>query len=360
MARDQSQRKSSLSGSSEDRYGPPQVWGSEDHEHGSRRRLLHAAAYAAVLPALSRFVFAQTYPSRPVTFVVPFAPGGPTDTIARIVAEGMRPSLGQPSVIENVTGAGGSVGTAKVARAAPDGYTVAIGNWGTHVANCAIYSLPYDLLVDFTPVSLLPAEPLGIVAKKAVPVDNLKDFIAWLKANPNKALCANSCVGGPSHVGSLLFAKLTGTQFQPVPYRGAAPAFQDVLAGRVDMMITGPSVALAHARAGNVKMFAVAAASRLVAAPEIPSTDEAGLPGFYARVWHGVWVPGSTPTVIVNRLNASVREALAQPQIRTRFTEFFLEVPPVEQQTPEVLSAFQKAEIDKWWPIIKEANVKPE
>jgi len=326
--------------------------------HTRRREFITLISGAVAFP-LDK-ARAQAYPSRAVTFVVPFAPGGPTDTIARIVAEGMRPSLGQPTVVENVTGAGGSVGTARVARAEPDGYTVAIGNWGSHVANGAIYSLSYDLLADFTPVSLLPAEPLGIVAKKAVPADNLKDFIAWLKANPNKALCANSGVGGPSHVGGLLFAKLSGTQFQPVPYRGAAPAFQDVLAGRVDMMITGPSVALAHARAGNVKMFAVAAASRLVAAPEVPSADEAGLPGFYARVWHGMWVPRSTPMAVVNRLNASVRETLAQPEIRKRFTEFFLEVPPAEQQTPEALGAFQKAEIDKWWPIIKEANVKPE
>jgi tripartite-type tricarboxylate transporter receptor subunit TctC len=325
-----------------------------------RRRFLHLAAGAATLPAAHRTAWAQAYPSRPITMIVPFAAGGPTDTIARIMAEGMRASLGQPIIVENVTGAGGSVGTARVARAAPDGYTVSIGNWGTHVANGAIYSLPFDLLADFAPVSLLPGEPLAIVAKLTMPADNLKDFIAWLKANPNKALCANSGIGGPSHVGGLLFAKQTGTQIQPVPYRGAAPAFQDLVAGRVDMMITGPSVALAQARSGNLRFYALAAGNRLSAAPDIPTVDEAGLPGFYITVWHGMWVPRGTPADAVSRLDSAVRDALALPFVRNRFTDLFLEIPPIEQQTPEALAAFQKAEIEKWWPIIKAANIKAE
>jgi tripartite-type tricarboxylate transporter receptor subunit TctC len=302
---------------------------------------------------------AQSYPTKPVTFVVPFVPGGPVDIIARVVAAGMQETLGQPVIVENVAGAGGSIGTGRVARAAPDGYTVAIGNWGTHVANGAIYSLPFDLLKDFEPVSLLPSDSLTIVAKKTMPADSLKQFIGWLKDNPNKALCANSGIGGPSHVGGLLFAKETGTLFQSVPYRGAAPALQDLLAERVDMMISGPSIALAQARSGNLKIYAVASKVHLSAAPDIPTVDEAGLPGFYVTVWHGMWVPKGTPSAIIAKLNAAVRDALARPEIRKRFSELFLEIPPLDQQTPGALGAHQKAEIEKWWPVIKAAAIKP-
>jgi tripartite-type tricarboxylate transporter receptor subunit TctC len=323
-----------------------------------RRKFLHLAAGAAALPAVARVAWAQVYPSRPINVIVPFVAGGPTDSIARIIAEGMGASLGQPIIVENVAGAGGTVGTGRVARAAPDGYTVSIGNWGTHVAAGAIYSLQFDLLADFAPVSLLPREPLAIVAKKTMPSDNLKDFITWLKANPNTALCANSGIGGPSHVGGILFAKETGTQFQLVPYRGAAPALQDLLAGRVDMMIAGPSVALAQARSGNLKIYAVAAGNRLSAAPDIPTVDEAGLPGFYVIVCHGMWVPKGTPSDVISKLNAAVRDALANRAVRNRFADLLLDIPPIEQQTPEALGAYQKAEIEKWWPIIKAANIK--
>jgi tripartite-type tricarboxylate transporter receptor subunit TctC len=321
----------------------------------------------SILPALvallshlgSQIVLAaDAYPSRPITIVVPFAAGGPSDIVARILVESMRRSLGQPLVVENVVGAGGSIGSARVARSTPDGYTIGIGNWGTHVANGMIYSLPFDLLKDFVPVVMLPSEPLMIAAKKTMPVDNLKELVAWLKANPNKASSATSGIGGPSHVAGILFGKETKTQFQLVPYRGAGPAMQDLVAGQVDMMIGGPSVALPHMRSGNIKIFAVAAKVRSASAPDVPTVDEAGLSGFYVSVWHGVWAPKNTPPEVVARLNRAARQALADPGVGKRYADLALELPSGDQQTPEALGAFQRAEIDKWWPIIKAANIK--
>jgi tripartite-type tricarboxylate transporter receptor subunit TctC len=303
-------------------------------------------------------VEAQSYPSRPITMIAPFAAGGPTDTMARIMADRMRISLRQPVIVENVVGAGGSLGVGRVARANPDGYTIAIGNWGTHVANGAMYSLSYDLVADFEPVAILPHEPLLIVANKAAPAQDLKGLISWLRAHPDKVSMATSGVGGPSHIAGLLFQQLTGARFQLVPYRGAAPAMQDVVAGQLDLMIAGPSVALPFVRSGMVNAFAVASTNRLATAPEIPSVDEVGLPGFHLSVWQGLWAPRGTSKDIIGKLNTAARDAMADNAVRQRFADLGLEPPPLEQQSPEALAAYQQAEINKWWPIIKAANIK--
>jgi tripartite-type tricarboxylate transporter receptor subunit TctC len=237
-----------------------------------------------LLAASTASAWAQTYPSRPITMIVPYAAGGPTDTIARILSERMRISLGQPIIVENVVGAGGTIGVGRVARASPDGHTVAIGNWGSFVTTGAMYSLPYDLLRDFDPISLLPSEPLLVVSKPGVPANDLREFIAWLKANPDKATAATSGIGGPSHIAGILFQRLTGTHFQLVPYRGAGLAMQDLVAGQLDLMITGPSMALPQASAGKIRIYAVAAKTRSRLAPDIPSVDETGLPGLYVSV----------------------------------------------------------------------------
>jgi tripartite-type tricarboxylate transporter receptor subunit TctC len=325
-----------------------------------RRSFLRLAAGAAVLPAVSLQARAQAYPARPITFVVPFAAGGPVDAIARIMAESMRALLGQAIVIENVVGAGGSIGTARVARAAPDGYTIAIGNWGTHVVNGAIYTLPYDLLKDFEPVAALPLEPLMVDANRNVAANDLRELIAWLKANPGKASAATSGVGGPSHVAGLLFQNQTGTRFQLVPYRGGGPAMQDLVAGQVDLMLMGPSLALPQRRGGKIKIYAVTAKTRSTAAPEIPTVDEAGLPGFHVSVWHGLWAPKGTPKDIVERINAAAVAAQADAATRRRLLDLGLEIPPPEQQTPDALGALQRSEIERWWPIVKAANIKAE
>jgi tripartite-type tricarboxylate transporter receptor subunit TctC len=324
-----------------------------------RKLIILAAAFAFLLGGFGTAT-AQVYPSRPITFIVPWAAGGPTDTIGRIMAERMRASLAQPIIIENVPGAGGSVGVGRVARATPDGYTVVVGNWGTHVVNGAIYPLQYDLLKDFEPVSLLPAEPLMIVAKKAMPAKDLRELIAWLKANPDKSTAGASGIGGPSYIAGVFLQQATGTRFQLVPYRGAAPAMQDLVAGQVDMMVAGPSAALSQGRAGSIKVYAVAAKSRLAWAADIPTVDEAGLPGFYISVWHGLWVPKGTPQDIISKLNAAAVDAMADPAVRQRIADLGQEITPQDQQTPGALGAFHKAEIEKWWPIIKAANIKAE
>ena len=301
---------------------------------------------------------ADTYPVRPITMIVPYAIGGPADAIARTMADRMGAALHQTVVVENFTGAGGSTGVGHVARAAPDGYTIGIGNWGSNVANGALYTLPYDLLTDFEPVSMLPSEPNLILAKTAIAASNLQDLIAWLKANAAKATGGTSGVGGPSHVAGILFQQQTGVHFQLVPYRGAGPAIQDLVGGQIDTMITGPSISMALVRDGKIKAYAVTAKSRIAAAPDIPTTDEAGLPGFYIAVWHGLWVPKGTPKEIVTKLNTAVRDTLADPAVRARLAALSLEIPSLDQQTPEGLYAQQKAEIEKWWPIIKAANIK--
>jgi tripartite-type tricarboxylate transporter receptor subunit TctC len=323
-----------------------------------RRQFLHLAASAAALPVLSSAASAQAYPSRPITMIVPFPPGGPTDVIGRILAERMRASLGQTIVVENVTGANGTIGVGRVARAAPDGYTLSIGHWSTHVVNGAIYPLQYDLLRDFEPISLIASNSYLIVANNAVPAGNLRDFIAWLKANPDKASEGTAGPGSPQHVAGVFFQQVTDTRFQFVPYRGAAPAMQDLLAGQINMIIDDPADALPQIRAGRIRAFAVTAASRLPAATDIPTVDEAGLPGFYFSRWHALWAPRGTPKDIIGRLNAAVVDALADPAARSRLADLAQDIFPREQQTPAALGALQKSEIDKWWPIIKAAGIK--
>jgi tripartite-type tricarboxylate transporter receptor subunit TctC len=325
-----------------------------------RRSFLHVAAGAAALPAVWRFAWAQTYPTRPITLVVPFPVGGPTDVIARTMAERMRVSLGQPLIVEVVAGANGSIGLGRVARAAPDGYTIVIGNFGTHVVNGAIYSLQYDLQKDFEPIALLASNPELILAKNSLPASDLRGLISWLKANPEKASQGTGGVGNPSHVAGVLFQKQTGTRYQFVPYRGAAPAMQDLIAGQIDIFFDSPTSALPQVRAGLIKVYAVTAKTRLASAPDIPTADEAGLPGFLASNWHGFWAPKGTPKDIIGKLNAAVLDSLADPTLRQRLAELGQEIFPRNQQTPDGLGAFQKAEIEKWWPIIKAANIKGE
>jgi tripartite-type tricarboxylate transporter receptor subunit TctC len=323
------------------------------------KALLCVAAIAVSLGAIET-ASGQAYPSRPVTMVVPYPAGGPSDSLGRILAESMRAFLGQPVVIENVSGAGGAIGVGRVARAAPDGYTLSLGHVQTHVINGATQSLPYDVVRDFEPVSLVADTPQWIVARGAFPANNLAELIAWMKANPGKATAGAVGVGGPTDIAAIYFQKQTGTNFQLVPYRGGAPLVQDLVAGQIDLTFGQAANYLGQVRDGRLKAYAVLAKKRWWAASDVPTMDEAGVPGFYSSFWHGVWVPKGTPKDIVVKLHAAVIDALADPALAKRFGDIGQEIWPRAQQTPEALAALQKSEIDRWWPIIKAANIKGE
>jgi len=300
---------------------------------------------------------AADYPSRPITLVVPLSVGGSTDVIGRVMAQAISKELNQTIVVENTSGAGGTIGVSRVVRAAPDGYTMLIGQWGTNVATGAIYNLNFDLLKDLDPVGLIATQPFLIVARSNIPANNLKELIAWIKANPDKATEGNSGVGSPSHVSGILFQKAINSPIQMIPYRGAGESTQAIVSGQIDVLLNTPAVSMEQLKAKQVKVFAVTAKRRLATAPDIPTTDEAGLPGFYFTFWHALWVPKGTPKEVVAKLNGALRAALADPDLKAKLTALAQDIFPPEEQTPEALAKFQRAEIEKWWPVIKAAGI---
>jgi tripartite-type tricarboxylate transporter receptor subunit TctC len=322
-----------------------------------RRRFLHLAGGAAALSAISRSAGAQTYPTRPVTMIVPFAAGGPTDVLARIITERIKSSLGQTVIIENIGGADGSIGVGRAVRARPDGYTISLGNMGSHLLNAALYSLPYDLLFDLAPISPVATSPLVLFARKTLPARDLNELIQWLKTNDGRASAAVSTVG--ERLTTIMFQQATGTQFAIIPYRGAAPAMQDLVAGQIDLFIDAP-VQLSLVRAGNIKAFAVTSDTRLAVAPDIPTFAEMGRPAVSYSGWYGIFAPKGTPGEIIGKLNSAAVVALADPTVTTRIADLGMEVFSRQQQTPEMLGALQKANAEKWWPIVKEFGIKAE
>jgi tripartite-type tricarboxylate transporter receptor subunit TctC len=319
-----------------------------------------SVAVALAILAGTAGAAAQSYPSRPITMIVPFAAGGVTDIVARIVSERMKTSLGQSVIVENVSGAGGTIGVTRLYRAAPDGYTLAVGQWTSHVGAGAMYPVPFNYLTDFEPVSMLSIAPLWIIGRNNLPAKDLKELIAWLKANPDKASAATTGLGSGIHMCLVYFQNMTGTKFPLAPYRGAAPLMQDLLAGQIDLSCPEAGQTLPQYRAGTIKAYAVLTGKRWFAAPDVPTIDEAGVPGLHFPFWHGLWAPKGTPKDVIAKLNAAAVEALADAGVRQRFNELGHEIAPREQQTPEALAAYHKAEIDKWWPIIKAANIKLE
>ena len=303
---------------------------------------------------------AQVYPSRPITIVAPFPAGGPSDVLARILAEPLRAALGQPVIIENVGGAGGNIGVGRVARAAPDGYTLIIGQWSTHVVNAVTYTLPYDVVTDFEPIALLANTPQIIIARKNFPAKDVQELIGWLKANPDKATAATVGAAGGAQVAAMYFQQATGTTFGFVPYRGGAPAMQDLVSGQVDFMFDQAANAITQVRAGTIKAYAVMSQARWHLAPDIPTIDESGVPGLHVSYWHGLWAPKGTPKDVIAKLNSAVVSALADPNVQQRYAAQGQDIWPRDQQTPEALAAHHKAEIAKWWPIIRAAHLKAE
>jgi tripartite-type tricarboxylate transporter receptor subunit TctC len=326
-----------------------------------RREFLHLAAGAAALPAFSGVAVGQTYPSRPITMISGIPPGSGTDTFARIFGERMKSTLGQSLIVENITGAGGTIGTARAAQAAPDGYTLSVGNVGTHVVSPATYpNIQYHPLNDFEPVALLATNPYWLLGKNALPPKDLKELIAWLKANPDKASLAVVGTGGLDQIVGTYFQQQTGTRFQFVPYRGGGPAIQDLVAGHVDLRFDPVSGSLAQVRSGQLKAYAVLAKTRVPAAPDIPTTDELGVPGLHVTFWFGLWAPKGTPKPIIDKLSAAVAEVFNDPAVQRRIAELGAEAPPPELRTAEAFGAFHKAEVERWWPFIKAANIKVE
>src|SRR3954465_12308534 len=317
---------------------------------------------ACFITVMSVAVVAQSYPSRPVTMVVPFGAGGPTDALPRIVAQRMSAPLGQTVLVENVTGASGTIGIGRVARAAPDGYTVVLGNWPSFVVASAIYpNLPYDVRQDFEPIALLPNNPYIVVSKKDLPANDLTGLIAHLKANPDKISAGTGGAGAGQHVSGVYFQKVTGTRFQFVPYRaGSSDIMRDLVAGHIDLTFDQAISALPYVRNGQVRAYAITGKTRLAPPPDIPTVDEAGAPGVYISTWFGLWAPKGTAPEVITRLTSATMDALADPAVRQRLADLGQEIPPPEQQTAAALAAHLKAELEKWTPIIKEANIKVE
>ena len=323
-----------------------------------RRKFLHLTAGAVALPAVSRGATAQTYPSRPITMIVPFPAGGVGDAVARIIAEPMRRSLGQPIIIENVGGADGSIGSGRVARARPDGYTIEHGSMSTHVLNGVFYSLPYDVVNGFAPIALTTGGSPIIVGRKTFPANDVRELITWLKANPNKASMAVTSTA--ARLLATFLQQQTETQFALVAYRGSAPALQDLVAGHIDLSIDFPFTSLPLVRASSIKGYVKTSDIRSAQAPDIPTFAEIGLPAMTYSQWTALFAPRDTPREIINKLNEAVVEALGDPAVRSRLTEFGGEIFPREQQTPEALAALQKADAEKWWPIMKAAGIRAE
>ncbi|CAL77833.1 conserved hypothetical protein; putative uptake protein (Periplasmic binding protein-like superfamily) [Bradyrhizobium sp. ORS 278] len=322
------------------------------------RRLFGAVAIALAL--LVGSAAAETYPSRAITVIVPFAAGGPSDAMMRILAEHMKQTLGQPVLVENVTGAGGSIGVGRAVRSKPDGYTISFGHLGTHVANGAVYRLGYDLVADLEPVVLLPSNPMIIVSRSNVPAKSLSELLAWLKAQPNPASAGTAGNGSGSHIAGLYFAQVTGIKLQFVPYRGTGPAMNDLVGGQIDLIVDQTSNAINQVRAGTIRAYAVTDSKRLDSAPDIPTTDEAGLPGFHMTLWSGLWLPKGAPKEIGDTLNAAAVAALRNPSVANQLSNLGLQIPEPDQQTPQALGTLQRAEIAKWWPMIRGAGVVPE
>jgi tripartite-type tricarboxylate transporter receptor subunit TctC len=318
---------------------------------------LSGVVLAAAL-SLASGAHAQNYPSHSIVMVAPLGVGGSTDIIGRIMADAMGRQLGQNIIVENTTGAGGTIGEGRVAHAAPDGYTIAIGQWGTNAANGAIYKLNYDLMKDFEPIGLIATQPFFIASRKDLPANNLRELAAWLKKNGDKTNEGHSGIGSPSHVAGLLLQQAIGTKWTMVPYRGAGEASQALLAGQIDLLLVTPAVGAAQMKAGQIKVYAVTAPQRIKTAPDVPTTDEAGLPGYYFSFWHALWAPKGTPKPIIDKLNDALRKALADPATHKRLVDLAQDIFSPDQQTPEALRKFQQAEIDKWWPIIRAANIK--
>jgi tripartite-type tricarboxylate transporter receptor subunit TctC len=319
------------------------------------RRSVLAALVATLVLGVS--AHADNFPSRPITIMVPFAAGGPSDAMARILGDRMKTVLGQPLVIENVTGAGGSIGVGRVVRSPADGYTIGFGHLGTHVANGAVYKLGYDLVADLEPIVMLPSNPMIVVSKNGVPAKTLNELLAWLKSRPAPVTAGTAGLGSGSHIAGLYFENATGIKLQFVPYRGTAPAMNDLVAGQIDVIIDQTSNSINQVRAGTIRAYAVADDKRVASAPDIPTTDEAGLPGFHMTLWSGLWAPKGTPKEIVAKLNAAAVDALNDPLVQKQFENLGLQMPPPNQLTPQALGDWQKAEIAKWWPMIKAAHI---
>jgi tripartite-type tricarboxylate transporter receptor subunit TctC len=322
------------------------------------KRLITAAIVAALTGG--PLAAADTFPSRPITIIVPFAAGGPTDALARILGDRMRQILGQPIVVEDVTGAGGTIGVARAVHAAPDGYTLSIGHLGTHVINGAIYPLNFDLVKDLEPVATIASNPMMVVSRNDIPAKNLSELIAWIRAHDGKVTAGTAGVGSGAHFSGVYFGQQIGSKLQFVPYRGTGPALLDLVAGQIDLIVDQASNSLAQVKAGKIRAYAVTSARRLAAAPDIPTVDEAGLPGFHVELWSGIWVPKGTPKNVVGKLNDAIVGALGDPAVRKRMEEAGLDIPSRDKQTPEGLAAYQRAEVNKWWPMIKDANIKVE